>query len=67
MEKIEKVQLKNARKCRLMAGLAIEQAAKEIGVSRQSLYNYESGESTPTVARLKKMAELYGCDIKELF
>ena len=37
-----------------------------LGVSRQSVAKWESGQSTPEVDKLLKMAELFGCTIDEL-
>ena len=43
-----------------------EQLAMLLGVSRQSVAKWESGQSTPEVDKLLKMAELFGCTIDEL-
>ena len=43
-----------------------EQLAMLLGVSRQSVAKWESGQSTPEVDKLLKMAELFSCTIDEL-
>jgi DNA-binding XRE family transcriptional regulator len=43
-----------------------EQLAMLLGVSRQSVAKWESGQSTPEVDKLLKMSELFGCTIDEL-
>ena len=43
-----------------------EQLAMLLGVSRQSVAKWESGQSTPEVDKLVKMSELFGCSLDEL-
>lgn len=43
-----------------------EQLAMLLGVSRQSVAKWESGQSTPEVDKLAKMADLFGCTLDEL-
>ena len=43
-----------------------EQLAMLLGVSRQSVAKWESGQSTPEVDKLVKMAGLFGCTLDEL-
>ena len=62
-----KIQLTNAKKRRLIAGLTSKEASEKLGITKQALSTYECGLNTPTVPRLKKMAEIYGCTIDELF
>ena len=42
-----------------------EQLAMLLGVSRQSVAKWESGQSTPEVDKLVKMADLFGCSLDE--
>lgn len=51
------VTLKTARE---LAGLTQEKAAKLIGVSTDTLGNYERGKSYPDIPVLKKIEEVYG-------
>lgn len=46
---------------RVNAGLSGTEAAKKIGVTFPTLYNWESGKTTPTIMQLKKLCELYSC------
>ena len=59
MEKNEtiRVSLKNARELR---GLKQEEAANLIGVSVETLGNYERGRSYPNIPVLRKIEEVYG-------
>lgn len=52
---------------RVNAGLTQADAAKQLGVSVQTLCNYEKGKKSPTVLVAKKMSELYDATISELF
>lgn len=53
---------------RLRAKLNIEDVAYVIGVSRQTIYNWESGRTVPTFTpkSLKKLLALYQCSLDEL-
>lgn len=51
-----KFTLAEARK---MNSLTQEEAAKAIGVSAESISNYERGKSYPDIPILKKMEEVY--------
>lgn len=52
-----KISLKAAR---INAGLTQEDAAKKIGVSKQSLSNWECGRNTPKATELMGLCEIYG-------
>lgn len=56
MEQNFKISLKAAR---VNAGLEIAPAAKEIGVTKQTLINWEKGRTAPTVPKLIKMCAVY--------
>lgn len=64
---MEKIKLTNAKKMRLAAGLTVNDVSKKLGISKQSISYYETGRNTPTVNRLKQLADLYMCEIKDLF
>lgn len=64
---MEKVRLTNARKMRLAAGLTAKEVSEKLGVSKQFIYLTESGQSCPGISRLKALADLYKCEIKDLF
>ncbi len=48
------MQLRKAR------GLSQEALAEQLGVSRQAISRWELGETTPDLANLKQLSELYG-------
>ena len=47
-------------------GLTQEEFAREVGVSRQSVYKWESGKSYPEAAKLMEIRRLYGISVDEL-
>lgn len=60
---MEKFTLKTARdKC----GLNQEEAAKRIGISSDTLSNYERGKSYPDIPILKKIEEVYNVSYNQL-
>lgn len=44
---------------RVNVGLTQREAAEAIGVSRETLQNYEAGKKFPSVPTIKKMEDLY--------
>lgn len=46
--------------------LTLEEAAKLIGISKYSLYNYEHFKNTPSVEVALKIAEVYDIPIENL-
>lgn len=48
------------------AGLTVQQSATSLGVSIQTVYQWERGENYPEGRRLKEIAELYKCTVDEL-
>ncbi len=55
--------LKNARS---EHGLTQEQVAEELGVSRQSISNWENNRSYPDIVSVIKMSDLYSVSLDEL-
>ena len=53
-------------KLRKIKGLTQESFAAEVGVSRQSVYKWESGQSYPEVPKLLEMKLLFGISIDDL-
>lgn len=51
---------------RVNAGLTQKQAAKELGMSKNTLANYESGISVPKIDVAQKMAALYGLSVNDI-
>lgn len=55
------------RAARVNAGLTQEQAAKELGVSRSTLKNWESGKSYPKQPAINAICELYKVQYDVIF
>ena len=51
---------------RKVNGLSQEELAEKIGVSRQTLSKYETGESTPDILKSKQIAEVFGVSLDDL-
>lgn len=51
---------------RKQQGYSQEQLAERLGVSRQTIYNWESGTSYPDVEKLMELSNLMGCTLDEL-
>jgi transcriptional regulator with XRE-family HTH domain len=56
----------NLKEIRLNKGLTQQQLADNIGVSRQQIVKWESGERNPKLSALKKLAKVLECDLMEL-
>lgn len=54
------------RKTRTEAGVTQEQAAEELGVSRQTISNWENGKSYPDIISVLKMSDLYNVSLDYL-
>ena len=64
MEKVKtRFTLKTARE---MRKLTQEEAAKRIGISTDTLGNYERGRSYPDIPVLRKIEEVYGVPYERL-
>ena len=53
----------NIRECRRRAGLSQEALAERLGVSRQAVSKWETGESEPSLAGLCGLAETFGVTV----
>lgn len=51
---------------RKMKRLTQEEAAEKVGVSRQALAKWESGETLPDIEKCRLLAELYGVTLDDL-
>ena len=51
---------------RKLSGLSQEELADRIGVSRQTLSKYETGESLPDVEKCKRLADVFGVSLDDL-
>ena len=54
---------KNLRELRKAAGMTQEEAANQVGLTRQAISSYESGRTRPDIDMLMKLAQVYGTDI----
>lgn len=55
------------RKLREKKGMTQTELAKILGVSRQAVNNYETGDAKPGDVSKVKMCQVLDCDIIELF
>lgn len=46
--------------------LTIEEASKQIGISRETLRSYESGKTAPDLKVLPKILKVYKADINDV-
>ena len=51
---------------RLQVGLTQEKLAEKLGVSRQSVSNWEAGEGYPEIEKLLQLCELFHCKLDVL-
>ena len=56
----------NLRQLRQMAGLTQQQAAEQVGITRQALSGYESGRRQPDLEMLERLAGLYHTDLMSI-
>ena len=56
----------NLMELRKLNNLSQEEIAEKIGVSRQTLSKYETGESLPDIKRCKMLADLFGVSMDDL-
>ena len=52
------------RQLRREKGMTQEQAAAQVGVTRQALSSYESGRTRPDIEMLLRLAQVYGTDLE---
>ena len=51
---------------RKKSGLSQEEVAEQMGVSRQTISKWETGETLPDIRQAKRLAVLYGQSLDEL-
>lgn len=56
----------NLFKARRKKGLSQEEVAERLGVSRQTISKWETGETLPDIQQAKRLAMLYGLSLDEL-
>lgn len=54
------------KEARMKAGLKQEDVAKQVGVSRQTMSNWENDRSYPDLASVLKLSDLYGISVEEM-
>jgi DNA-binding XRE family transcriptional regulator len=52
---------------RVNAGLTQSEAAKEVGVSKNTLIKWESYMTFPKANQLMKLCSMYGCSVDDIF
>lgn len=55
------------RAARVNAGLTQKEAAKALNIGKNTIANYEKCITKPNIDTAKKMAELYGVSIDDIF
>ena len=53
------------KKYRLKSGLKISAIIAKVGISRETLYNYEIGKKKPKFETMVKLAKIYGCSVSD--
>ena len=54
------------KSARIRAGKKVADVMEYLGVSDGAVYMWETGMTFPTVEKLKKLADFYGCTTDEL-
>lgn len=63
---MEKLQITLAA-ARVNAGMTQRDVAKEMHISKQTLVNWEKGNSEPTVSQSRRLSELYKIPLENIF
>ena len=56
----------NLIQLRKLKHMSQDELADQIGVSRQTLSKYETGESLPDIEKCKKLADVFGVTVDDL-
>lgn len=54
------------KEARIKAGKTVSEVARACGVTVQSVYQWESGETNPTAKNLVRLAGMYACNAGDL-
>lgn len=54
------------RAARINVGLTQEEASKQLGISENTLRNWESGKSAPRASKIPDICRLYKCSIENI-
>ena len=52
---------------RVNAEMSQDQASKAIGITKRTLAKWESHETFPNAVQLKRLCEVYGCEMNDIF
>jgi len=63
---LEKLQITLAA-ARVNAGMTQDDVAREMHVSKQTIVNWEKGNSEPSISQSKMLSELYKMPLKYIF
>ena len=53
------------KKLREQRNLKVQDVAKQLGVTRITIWHYETGKRKPSFETLIKLAEIYGCTVND--
>ena len=57
---------KNLKLARAMADLTQEEAAERVGVSRQTMSNWENGKTSPDIVSIMNLSKIYNVAVELL-
>lgn len=58
--------MSSLKRARLLAGMTTQEVADKLHVTRQTIYNWESGRAEPNNAQLLTLSRLYSMTVDEL-
>lgn len=65
-KEIDEYRVPRLRAARNRRGMKQDQVAAKLGIARQTVSKWETGETEVTVQELQRLAELYGCEPRDL-
>lgn len=66
MYKLEKLQISLAS-ARVNAKMTQKDAAKKLGVSKQTIVNWEKGKAEPKTSQARELSKLYNMPLEHIF
>ncbi len=63
---MEKLQITLAA-ARVNAGLTQEQAAQKMGITKQTVSNWEKGSGEPKISQARQLSNIYGVPLDDIF
>ncbi|WP_035166536.1 helix-turn-helix transcriptional regulator [Caloramator sp. ALD01] len=64
---MQQLNIKNLKELRKKNKLTQKQMAMKLGISERAYQHYEYGKRKPNLIIAKKIAEVFGCSIDEIF